>query len=201
MVAHPDLAQFWVFVSSMAEAVSSELIGLVFSLILAFALYVSRLRPKLVYARPHASLHLLNIANKAASPPEEDNLLEIYNEQFFILNEGRRAAKDVDVVLSYFPRNISINPSQKVTFESLENGNCLVKIPYIAARELITLDCVYLNQRAAFIVSVRCAESVGKFVDFLTVRKFSNGVYWMLWLLMFLGIAFVAQLIVQLGMA
>jgi hypothetical protein len=188
------LGQLWQFALTSNE----QVIGLLFSLLGAFIFYVFRLRPKLVFGRAHASRHVLNTADKTKEPPEADNHLEVYNEQFFILNEGRRPAKDVSVVLSHFPRNIAINPPQIVSYESIESGQCLVKFPYIGAKELITLDCIYLNQRAAFVASVRCEDAVGQLVDFFTVRRFPDMVYWGLWIAIFLGVAFVFQVALQL---
>ncbi|MCV2863172.1 hypothetical protein [Defluviimonas sp. WL0075] len=187
------LDQIWQFVLGNG----AQFTGLLFSLLGAFIFYLLRVRPKLVFGRAHASLHLLNLADKTAEPPQPDNLLEVYNEQFFVLNEGRRAAKDVSVVLSHFPRNVSINPPQKVSYENVESGKCLVNIPYIGAKELITLDCIYLNQRAAFIASVRCDESVGRMVDFFTVRRFPSIVYWAAWALIILGSAYLLQFALQ----
>jgi hypothetical protein len=177
---------------------TDQFVGLFFSLLGAFVFYLLRLRPKLSFGRAHASLHNLNLADKAIEPPEDDKFLEVYNEQFFVLNEGRRPAKDVSVVLSHWPRNVALTPTQKVEYENVENGSCLIKIPYIAAKELITLDCIYLNQRAAFISSVRCDECVGQEVDFFTVKKLRQSFYWGGWVLMILGVASIIQIGLQL---
>lgn len=184
----------WEFLTSLGE----QFVALAFTLLAALIFYVLRLRPILVFGRAHSSLHNLNLSQNLEEPPEEDHLLEIYNEQFFVQNKGRKPATDVSLVLSHFPRNISINPGQKVSYEAIENGQCLIKLPYIAAGELITLDCVYLNQRAAYLASVRCSESVGKGVNFFTVQRFSSLTYSLIWLLLLFGLAFVVQFVVGL---
>ncbi|WP_293450099.1 hypothetical protein [Planktotalea sp.] len=187
------LTTIWELVAEHGD----QYVALAFSLFGALVFYLFRLKPKLVFGRAHSSLHNLNIANK--SDEEPDNFLEIYSEQFFILNEDRKAATDISLVLSHFPRNIAINPAQKVFYETIENGQCLVTIPYVGARELVSLDCVYLNQRAAFIVSVRCEEAIGKLVDFFTVRQYPNWAYWLLWMLIIFGGAFIIQLLLDLS--
>lgn len=181
---------FWQLIE-FAEQTGDKSVGLFFSLLGALVFYIFRLRPKLKFGRAHNSRHVINTSDSPADNP--DALLEIYNEQFFVSNEGRRPANNVSVVLSDFPRNISLNPPQKVSYDRLENGECLVNIPFVAAHELVTLDCVYLNQRAAFICSVRCNESVGKEVEFFTVQKYSIWIYRLLGLLMIFGVAFLIQ--------
>lgn len=183
------ISAIWEFLTSLGD----QFVALAFTLVAALIFYTFRLRPILVFGRAHSSLHNLNLSQNQEGPAEEHKFLEIYNEQFFVQNKGRKPATNVSLVLSHFPRNISINPGQKVSYEAIENGQCLIKLPYIAAGELITLDCVYLNQRAAFFASVRCAESVGKEVDFFTVQRFSSLFYSLLWLLILFGLAFVVQ--------
>ncbi|WP_120500724.1 hypothetical protein [Roseovarius sp. EL26] len=188
------LSEIWWYISSLGD----QFIALAFTIVAALVFYAFRLRPILIYGRAHSSLHNLNVSQNQNGPPESDDFLEVFNEQFFVQNTGKSPATDVSLVLSHFPRNVSINPGQKVSYEAIENGQCLIKLPYIAANELITLDCIYLNQRAAFFVSVRCAESVGKDVDFFTVRQFSNFTYSVIWLLILFGVAFILQFVTSL---
>ncbi len=177
------------YLEIILNGVADHALALIFSLLGAFILYLFRRRPRLSFARPHSSRHVLNVAQ----PDEPPNLLEIYNEQFFVANTGRQAARNVEVVLSDFPRNIAINPPCDWTAKNVENGHCQISIPYIAPHELITVDCIYLNQRAAFVASVRCEESVGKAVNFWTVRKLPDWVNRLIVLLLILGVAYVLQ--------
>ncbi len=185
------VSALWELLTSLGE----QFVALAFTLIAALIFYAFRLRPILAFGRAHSSLHNLNLSQNQDGPPEESQFLEIYNEQFFVQNKGRKPATEVSLVLSHFPRNISIKPGQKVSYEAIENGQCLIKLPYIAAGELITLDCVYLNQRAANFASVRCSESVGREVNFFTVQRFSGLTYGLIWLLILFGVAFVVQFI------
>jgi len=172
---------------------SGEILGLIFSVLGTLVFYLFRLRPRLQVGLPHRSRHVLNIA----AQDEPANYMEIYNEQFFVSNAGRRPAVGVDIVLSHFPRNIAVNPPCDWTSKDVENGHCQVSIPYIAAGELVTSDCIYLNQRAAVISAVRCSESVGKFVGFWTVRRFPQWVNFLLLFSMVLGVAFVFQFAIE----
>lgn len=178
------------------DILASQFVGFLLSLVAAIIFYIFRLRPRLVFGRPHSSRHVLNLSNPKESEPE--NLLEIYNEQFFVANEGRRAARNVDIVLNDFPRNISIYPPCDWTCKNVEKGNCQITIPYIAPKELFQIDCIYLNQKAAFIVTVRSEDGLGKAVNLWTVRRFPDWVNLILFALFFLGVAFVLQVIFQL---
>ena len=178
---------------ALFAGVSEELLGLGFALLSALALYIFRLRPRLQVGLPHRSRHVLNIA----APQEPENQLEIYNEQFFVSNAGRRPAIGVDIVLSHFPRNIAVNPPCDWSLKNVENGHCQVNIPYIAAGELVTIDCIYLNQKAAVVSTVRCSESVGKYVNFWTVQRLPNWANVIILMSMILGVAFVFQFAIE----
>ena len=72
----------------------------------------------------------------------------------------------------------------------------MIKIPQIAPSELVVIDCLYINQRSAWINSVKCAECLATEVEFWTVRRFSNIFNWSAVVLFILGVAFVAQTLI-----
>ena len=72
----------------------------------------------------------------------------------------------------------------------------MIKIPRVAPSELVIIDCVYINMRAAFITSVKCSEVLGKEVPFQTIRKFPKLVEYALSIGLILGIAFIAQVLI-----
>ncbi|WP_158598906.1 hypothetical protein [Rhodophyticola porphyridii] len=129
--------------------------------------------------------------------PEQQNVsqaTEIYVEKFFLQNTGRKAATNVEFVLSSFPADISVFEPRDVQYKSIEKGCCLVQIPQIAPWELVIIDCAYINQRAAWISSVKCAEALGREVEFWTIRRFSNWLNITFSLLALFGIAMVIQI-------
>ena len=100
--------------------------------------------------------------------------------------------------MSSFPADISVYQPRDVEYKPIEKGNCLIKIPLIAPSELVIIDCVYLNQRAAFVTSVKCGEALGQEVPFWTVRRFPHWVNVSFIALWILGFAMIVQLSLKL---
>lgn len=176
--------------------IDGELIGLAFTLLAALILYLFRAKVKLIYGRATNARNVISVADK--DDQSKLNATEIYTEKFFLQNLGRAVANNVEFVLSSFPADVSVWQPRDVQVKGVEKGNCLVSIPQIAPKELVVIDCVYLNRRAAFVASVKCAEALGKEVPFWTVRRFPNWFNWTLVVLIFLGIAQIVQVVLKL---
>ncbi|QFT71558.1 hypothetical protein FIU92_00835 [Ruegeria sp. THAF33] len=178
------------------DPIHDELIGLAFTLLAACVLFLFRPRVKLIYGRANNSRNIISV-------PTEDNTsngnhTEIYTEKFFLQNVGSKPATNVEFVLSDFPADISVWQPRNVEYKNVEKGHCLVTIPQMAPRELVIVDCVYLNQRAAFVASVKCAECIGNEVPFWTVRRFSWWINTLIAALMFFGVAYLSQIVFKL---
>ncbi|MEL6799653.1 MAG: hypothetical protein AAFO80_07220 [Pseudomonadota bacterium] len=182
-----QLKALWDFL----EPLHHEIFGLAFTLVAALLLWSFRSRVRLIYGRANNSLNHVSLPN-----PEDENShnhIEVYVEKFFVQNSGRRTATNVEFILSAFPTDVSVWEPREVSYKPVEKGNCLIAIPQIAPGELVIIDCVYLNMRAARITSVKCAEALGKEVNFGTFRRFPGWFNFTAVALMLLGVAFVAQ--------
>jgi hypothetical protein len=182
------LSQMWTFL----EPVHDQTFGLGFTLIAALLLWLFRSKVKLIYGRANNSINHVTIPD----PKDEKNAssIEIYVEKFFLQNLGWKPANDVEFVLSAFPTDINVWQPRDVEFKRVAKGDCLVKIPCIAPKELVIIDCVYLNMRAAYVTSVKCSEALGKEVPFQTFRQYPAWVNWLFAALLFFGAAFCFQL-------
>jgi len=182
-----SLEELWRLLSE----VQTNVVGLGFTLAATLIIYMFRSKVKLIYGRAN------NSRNVVFTPHDHDsaqsNANEIYVEKFFLQNVGRKTATRVEFVLSSTPNDISIFEPRESEIKMVEKGNCLIKIPQIAPNELVIIDCLYINQRSAWISSVKCAECLASEVEFWTVRRFSNFVNWSAAVLIILGIAFIAQ--------
>jgi hypothetical protein len=174
--------------------IHTNVVGLGFTLAATFIVYMFRSKVKLIYGRAN------NSRNVVFTPHDQDaaqsNANEIYVEKFFLQNVGRKAATGVEFVLSSTPKDISIFQPRESEIRIVEKGNCMIKIPQIAPSELVVIDCLYINQRSAWINSVKCAECLATEVEFWTVRRFSNIFNWSAVVLFILGVAFVAQTLI-----
>ena len=179
-------------------AFHSEIIGLAFALLSTAILYWFRPRVKLIYGRANNSRNLIRVPSSDEETENGDTVTEIYVEKFFLQNTGRKTATNVEFVLSDFPSDISVWQPRNVTYTRVQRENCLAGIPQIAPRELVVIDCVYINQKAAWITSVKSAEALGKEVPFCTVRQFPQWVILLILITLLMGIAFAFQLLVAL---
>ena len=185
------LSPFWAYL----DPIQSEIIGLAFTLIAATIFWMFRPRVKLIYGRANNSINHVVLPDPADET--KSNSIEIYSEKFFLQNMGRKPASDVEFVLSHYPTDIGVWQPRNELIKEVAKGNCMITIPKIAPQELVIIDCVYINLRAAWISSVKCSEAVGKEVPFQTVRRFPNWVNLTFLGLALLGCAFLIQLVLK----
>ena len=172
----------------------TQLVSLALTLIGAFIVWMCRAQVKLIYGRANNSLNRVNVPSSEQS--QQPTYTEIYVEKFFLQNVGRKPATHVEFVLSNFPTDISIFQPREAEFIKVGKGDCMIKIPRVAPSELVIIDCVYINMRAAFITSVKCSEVLGKEVPFQTIRKFPKIIECAIFVILILGIAFIAQILI-----
>lgn len=177
-------------------ALKGEFLGLLFSLLSAGVLALFRPRVRLIFGRANNSLNHVSVPDP--SDAEQSNTFEIYAEKFFLQNTGKKPATDVEFVLSSWPTDINVWQPRSSEFLQVGKGLCMIAIPRIAPGELVILDCVYVNQTAARIESVKCGEALGKEVPFQTVRRFSRSVELAFLGSLLLGLAFLIQVVLTL---
>ena len=176
--------------------VQAEAASLAITLVATLVLYLFRTRVKLIYGRANNSINVIKVG--ALDEAESDRHTEIYVEKYFLQNTGRKTATNVEFILSSFPTDISVFQPRDVEYKAVEKGHCLVKIPQIAPWELVVIDCAYINQRAAWVSSVKCAEALGREVRFWTVRQFNKWVNLLILIVLLLGLAMALQIAVDL---
>jgi len=178
---------------SVFAPLQGELTSLAVTVLASLILYLFRPKVKLIFGRANNSRNVISVPTS-----DEDGIqhqTEIYVEKYFLQNTGRKPATNVEFVLSSFPTDVSVHQPRDVQYKSVEKGNCLIQIPQIAPWELVIIDCAYINQRAAWVTSVKCAEALGHEVRFWTVRQFSNWFNWCFLILAVFGIAMIFQII------
>ena len=169
-----------------------EVVGFVLTVLGAIVLALFRPRVKLIFGRATNSRNVISVPTSSQDTSQHDT--EIYVEKYFLQNTGRKPATNVEFVLSSFPTDVSVFQPRDVQYRSVEKGNCLIQIPQIAPWELVIIDCAYINQRAAWVTSVKCAEVLGREVRFWTVRQFPNWFNWSFLVLCLLGFAMLVQI-------
>ncbi len=186
----------WQHLSSYHEALISFIGAIAASLLTIWM----RPRVKLIYGRANNSLNVISVPKEPSDPTESDIVApvtqtEIYVEKFYLQNIGKGVATQVEFVLSAFPADIRVWQPRVAEYRNVEKGNCLISIPRIAPSELVVIDCVYLNQRAAFVASVKCAECLGQEVQFSVQRSWPTWFERFAQFLVLCGIAYVLQIV------
>lgn len=179
------------------EAIQGELLGVAFALLTTFILYLFRSRAKLIYGKANNSRNVIFTTHKDEGG-ERNISHEVYVEKFFLQNTGRSTATNVEFVLSSKPTDISIFPATVIKEQIVEKDKWHILIPQVAPGELVIIDCLYINQRASWVSSVKSAEAIGKEVRFITQRQFGNVVNLLVAALMFSGLAFIFSAIYRL---
>lgn len=95
--------------------------------------------------------------------------------------------------MSYKPDDFSVFPARSYELGLNPEGKFVAKFPFLAPGELIIIDVVYIQKRAAAIEAVVCSEAIGKAVNFVTNRQYGPVVNSVVLLLMLFGIAFIIQ--------
>jgi hypothetical protein len=147
-------------------------------------------RVNLIWGQSNNSLHNYRLDNGTK--------IEIYCQKYFLQNTGRVAAHEVEFVLSWAPDDLRVWQPRDHVELNLRDGQRLVRIPFISPQELVIIDVVWLDKRAAFVESVKCVEGLGRQVRFVTQRDFGKKVGIMAFILMVLGVAFVLSLAINL---
>lgn len=189
----PAFLEEWELIAPLFQA----LISLGISLLGALVMYAFRARVRLTYGRANNSR---NVVFTPDSADEKKKLAtEIYVDKYFLQNTGKKPATHVEFVLSGFPTDVSVYPPRDTQFKRVDKDGCLMELQRMAPGELVVIDCLFLNQPAAFVVSVKCAETLGKPKPFRTFRDMGQKFHLTAMTLMLLGIAFTVQILIQLA--
>lgn len=170
----------------LKDNIVDELFGFLAALGILLVQYLARVRAKLIYGRANNSRNVVFSPGNDESGAKIAN--EIYVEKYFIQNVGKATATNVEFVLSSKPTDVSIYPPTTIKEQFVGHGEWHISIPQIAPSELIIVTCLYLNQKAAWVTSLKSAETVGNEVQFLTQRQYGRVFTTFVAILMFAGL-------------
>ncbi|MGE0339461.1 MAG: hypothetical protein AB7O79_06240 [Xanthobacteraceae bacterium] len=139
------------------------------------------------------------------SPPQQNSTqpqlppqpIALYSEKYYLKNNGRVPAKNVDVTFASKPDAISVWQDRKYEESTASNGTAyIVTIPYIAPFELVIIDSLWVNRNHGSITSVRCADALGKQVEFWVNRNYGTAINLIIFLLLVIGVFYLVNLFV-----
>jgi hypothetical protein len=104
---------------------------------------------------------------------------------------------NVDVIFSGKPDSISIWQNRKFVEVRLPNGNYIITIPSMAPYELVIIDSLWITPNHGQVDGVRCADALGKQVEFWVNRNFGRTFNIVVGLLMLLGAYYAIVLLLK----
>jgi hypothetical protein len=153
---------------------------------LAIASYFLKPSVRLRWGRANISFHEM----KAGEKPVHLNV-----EKHYLQNTGRKPATNVEFVYTFKPDEVAVWEPRDYSAKATPEGHYVVAIPQIAPGELLIIDSIYVNNRAAGVASVKCADCLGKEVEFRVLRHFGDKTNFALAALMAIGFYYLTSLI------
>jgi hypothetical protein len=147
--------------------------------------YLFRSRVKLIWGSTNNSYH------RVSTP--DGGTANIYAEEFYIRNSGRKPAEKVDVVFAKQPTEISVFPSREHDRAVLQDGCFKLTIPYVSPSELVIVDTLDINATPSELRFVTCPQAAGKRVAWWVTRRLPMWVNVLMFLVCFTGMITVVQ--------
>ena len=180
-----SLIEFWQSLGTL----QGNVIAACLSIVVPMMAYYLQPSVKLRWGRANVSYHDMK---KAKDP------LNLCVEKYYLQNSGRKPAHNVEFVFNYEPEEVSVWEPRNYTPSKTPEGNHVLNIPQIAPKEFIIIDTIYVNRQPAIIVSVKCADCVGKQVNFRVQRYFGKWFEFVAGALFLFGTFYAAKLIISL---
>ncbi len=168
------------FLNEIWQGYSSEIVSAFLAVMVAILLNFLRPKVSLIWGQANHSWHPI---------PIEENTAHVIAEKNFVQNLGRAPASSVEIIYQSAPTKLLIFPSRDYKTSTNPDGLYVVTLPYVAPKELIVLDGIFINKQLGNILSVKCKEKAGKKVNFWVLRKFPTWFYIVIWICLLFGFA------------
>ena len=127
--------------------------------------WLFRARVKLTWGSTSANFHQFKVG-------EAQTQINVWTEKFFVQNGGKKAASDIELVFSAPPTSYNLWPPREHFEKIMANGNLSLKVPSLAAGELLVLDIIDIDLRNPKLLTVNCPDAISKNVAFQVNRRF-----------------------------
>ena len=159
--------------------------------VVSIIIYSFRPKVKLIWGTKSDFRHVMR-----AKEANQQNLV-VHSAHYLIHNTGRLPAHNIEIVFNSPVDEISIWQQRKYTFDLNGENRQIVQLPFLSSKEAIDLFVLSIGKDLPVLMNVKCAEAIGKQVPVNYHRQFPKWVYFGLWSLIFLGIVFVVERMVQ----
>jgi hypothetical protein len=138
-------------------------------------------------------------------PPQEDTNvpavqpvpLVVHTRDVWVQNTGRGLVRDIEIVLNYVPQHYEIWPNRE--FQTAENpdGRFVIKIASLGSREFFAIVMIAARAELPFVANVRSSEGIARQVRMGPQQILSRPFIEVVRVLLFLGVAAAAYLILR----
>lgn len=137
------------FVLGLADELPATLVGIAAALFLTWL----NIRPKLpVFFTPKAEFDPITSDGQLPSPT--------FNVESLLIRNGNlsKPVTNIEITLVYQPAHFSVKPHVRHSYETLSNGNWLIKLEKVQPREQVKLDVSYFGPNAPAVLHIRSSE-------------------------------------------
>ena len=118
----------------------------------------------------------------------------------FIQNVGRKKAENVEIVLSFQPETFQLQPPMSFDETKMKNGQFIIRLPSLGPKETVALQVLYYD-KAPQLQQIRSDAGPAKHVPVWLQRKFPKWAQGVVAVLMLLGLAVLAYVVIKLAVA
>ena len=158
-----QLQQMWASIAGLHDFVFAILL----TLVTTFILWLFRSKVKIIYGSTSNNYHAFNYG-PAQAP------VSVSTEKFYLQNTGKSHASNLEIVFSSRPSSFNLWSPRAHSVELLDNGNFVISVPSLAAKELLIVDMIDVEANGPRLLAVNCPDAIAQEVEFLPVRQFGN---------------------------
>lgn len=135
--------------------------------------------------------HGFNFLIPQIAPPDKPEAipnLSLNTQGIIVKNNGRAAAKNIEIYFNYKPEHMEMWPVISRSFEILDDGRYVLKIPYLRRNEFFNIELIHTNNNVPHILNVRAEEAKCKEVPIIPMQMFPKYINYLFLSLIFLGV-------------
>ncbi|QIY78340.1 hypothetical protein [Chromobacterium violaceum] len=157
---------------------------------------ISKRGVKLIASTPHRFTYLVNqpLIDKDGTVIKETQNAETLS--YLIQNEGTETAKNVEVVFNWEPMCLNIWPQRKYTATKQDHNRYILNFDSLSPGEYISCEVLSVNQKMPEVITVRCEQSMAKYIEMRPQRVVPNYIINFIVLLCFMGIGAAIYLLI-----
>jgi hypothetical protein len=163
----------------MWNVLQPHIIATGFTLLTSVILWIFTARVGLIWGVSHTFYHRLR---------HDDGEIGVPTVTITVQNNGRARATFVEVVFNWPVDTCSVWPQRAYEVKRNPEGRMCIQFADLGPKEYLQIHLIDVNKDLPDVLTVRCAEAMGKQVPLAPMRVFPAWFLRTLWLLIFVGL-------------